>query len=105
MKSTKKRPLKQIKYITVRADNVLYDYRLEPLDMIVYGELCVLSNKLGYCYASNAALAKLRNTSERTLKRSIHRLKKFGHIEISNDKNKNRKIKIFSSSKTIKKND
>ena len=70
MKITGKQFGKRARHITLGSNNVLDDYRLEPLDMIIYGEIKALSIKTGYCFAHNDYLAKLRKKKQNDLSKS-----------------------------------
>jgi len=47
---------------------------------LLYGLICGLSFKFGYCYASNSYFSRLYNTSESTVSRWVAELAKFGLI-------------------------
>lgn len=67
-------------YYAILPANVRYDPQLTHLDKLLYAEISVLSNKLGYCYASNQWFADLYNNSDRTIRKSISHLAEHGHI-------------------------
>lgn len=68
-------------YYAIIPANVRYDQRLKPSEKLLYGEITALSNKKGYCFASNGYFAKLYNVAKETVSRWISNLIKFGYIE------------------------
>lgn len=79
-------------YAIIPAD-VRYDKQLKDKAKLLYGEIVALSNKDGYCYASNKYFAKLYETSEQTIINMINNLIKRGYI--------NRKIIYKEGTKEI----
>tara|TARA_R100001460_G_scaffold23205_6_gene46885 strand:+ start:546 stop:1025 length:480 start_codon:yes stop_codon:yes gene_type:complete len=77
-------------YATIPA-NVRYS-SLKPNAKLLYGEITALSNKLGYCYASNNYFAKLYGVSKNTVSRWLSDLTKLGFITIEIQRNKNKEI-------------
>lgn len=69
-------------YYAVIPANVRYDTRLTLGARMMYGEITCLSNKEGYCWASNRYFAELYNVHEDTIQNWITSLKKFGYINI-----------------------
>ena len=65
---------------------------LKPNAKLLYGEITALSNKLGYCYASNNYFAELYGVSKNTVSRWLSDLKKLGFITIEIQRNKNKEI-------------
>ena len=49
-------------YYAILPANVRYDKNLKPMEKILYAEITALSNKNGYCSASNSYFAKLYET-------------------------------------------
>ena|GEM_PF-6856924 len=65
---------------------------------MLYSEITCLSNKYGYCYASNKYFAELYGVSSKTIKRRLYNLKKQGFINIIIERNDNNEVtcrKIF----------
>jgi len=65
---------------------------------LLYSEITCLSNKYGYCYASNKYFAELYGVSSKTIKRRLYNLKKQGFINIIIERNDNNEVtcrKIF----------
>ena len=77
-------------YATIPA-NVRYS-SLKPNAKLLYGEITALSNKLGYCYASNNYFAELYGVSKNTVSRWLSDLTKLGFVTIEIQRNKNKEI-------------
>ena len=62
---------------------VRYDEKLSASEKLMYGELTCLTNKLGYCYASNSYFAKLYGKDASTISRWVKDLEDCGYITIN----------------------
>jgi DNA-binding transcriptional regulator YhcF (GntR family) len=62
---------------------VRYDPELTGDEKILYAEITALSNKHGYCYASNDYFAKLFSVTNVTVSRRLKKLKDKGYISIT----------------------
>lgn len=62
---------------------VRYDKELRYFDKIMYAEIAALSNKLGYCYASNSWLGKNYGITERSVSAAVTRLAEKGYISVN----------------------
>lgn len=83
-------------YYAILPASVRYNSDLTYLERVLYAEISALSNVKGYCYASNGYFATNFKNSERTISRSINRLKSLGLISIQTEINSGREIrKIF----------
>ena len=71
--------------------NVRYS-NLKPNAKLLYGEITALSNKLGYCFASNSYFAELYGVSKNTVSRWIGDLTKLGFITVQIERNSNNQI-------------
>ena len=62
---------------------VRYDEELlrKPKSILLYGEIVALSNQKGYCWASNAYIAKMLNKSECRVRDSITKLVNLGYLK------------------------
>ena len=69
-------------YFSILTADVRYDERLKANEKIMYSEITALSNKYGYCSASNNYFAKLYKVHKDTISDWINNLKKFGYIRI-----------------------
>ena len=56
------------------------DPALPPNAKLLYGELSALARREGYCWASNAYLARLLGVSDRSVERLLRQLRERGHI-------------------------
>ena len=68
-------------YIIIPAE-IRADQNLKPLDKLLLGEILTLSQKHGYCWASNAYLAKTYAVSRRSIIRSLKILSDGGYVKI-----------------------
>lgn len=67
-------------YYAVIPSDVRYDPELKPNAKLLYGELTALSDKKGYCWATNEHFANLYELSVGTISRLISQLEKKGYI-------------------------
>lgn len=72
---------------------VRYDERLSASEKLMYGELTCLTNKLGFCYASNSYFAKLYGKDASTISRWVKNLEDYGYITIDYERNGKQIIK------------
>lgn len=82
-------------YYAIIPANVRYDKKLLPQEKLMFGEITCLSNKFGYCTASNSYFAKLYDTSEDSVSRWISNLKKNGYIKMHVDRAAGNKRRIY----------
>ena len=78
-------------YYAIIPANVRYS-SLKPNAKLLYGEITALSNKLGYCFASNNYFAELYNVNKNTISRWISDLKRLGFITIQIERSANKEI-------------
>lgn len=71
-------------YAIIPAD-VRYNKNLTANAKLLYGELTALSNKYGYCFASNSYFAELYGVSNTSISKWISDLKANGCIKISSN--------------------
>src|SRR3990167_3421298 len=64
---------------------VRYNKSLTYLEKILYSEITALSNRSGYCYASNAYFSENFGNSDRTIQRSLKHLTELGFISVVNE--------------------
>lgn len=74
--------MEQPNYYAILPSNVRYDKELSYLARILYAEITSLSNKEGYCYATNSYFEKLYNVSKSTIIRALSSLLKRGYIKV-----------------------
>ena len=78
-------------YYAIIPANVRYS-NIKPNAKLLYGEITALSNKLGYCFASNTYFADLYGVSKNTVSRWLSDLKKSEFITINIERNSNKQI-------------
>tara|TARA_R110000765_G_scaffold392740_1_gene485916 strand:+ start:339 stop:935 length:597 start_codon:yes stop_codon:yes gene_type:complete len=78
-------------YYAIIPANVRYS-SLKPNAKLLYGEITALSNKLGFCYATNNYFADLYNVSKNTISSWLSDLNKAGFIAIDIKRNSNKQI-------------
>ena len=69
-------------YFSILTADVRYDERLRPNEKIMFSEITALSNKHGYCSASNNYFSKLYKVHKDTISDWINNLKKYGYINV-----------------------
>lgn len=75
---------------------VRYDKNLTAFAKLLYAEISSLSNKEGYCWASNSYFAEVFEVDERSIRRTLNNLEEHGYIEVSvSEDNRSRKINII----------
>lgn len=67
-------------YYAIIPGEVRYDPELKDKAKLLYGEITALSNKEGYCFASNTYFAELYGVSTRTIIRMINSLVNKGYL-------------------------
>ena len=90
-------------YYSVIPAEVRYDHDLKANEKLLYGEITALSNKNGYCNASNAYFAELYGKHKDTISEWINRLVEKGYINTELVKNSLGRVeerRIFLSVKT-----
>lgn len=68
-------------YYAIIPASVRYDDKLRDKAKLLYGEIVALSNKDGYCYASNKYFADLYKVSKMTISSLIKELEENSYIE------------------------
>lgn len=68
-------------YYSVIPANVRYDKKLKDKAKLLYGEITALSNKDGYCWATNGYFANLYEVSNTTISTLIKNLVEQGYVE------------------------
>ena len=72
--------------------SVRYDSRLRPNAKILYSEITALSNKSGFCTATNEYFSELYSLSKTTVSQLISELAKYGYIRVDIIRNDNKAI-------------
>lgn len=70
-------------YYAVIPAKVRYDQELKANEKLLYGEITALSNKNGYCNASNGYFAELYGVHKKTISEWINNLKEKGYIDLT----------------------
>lgn len=70
-------------YWAVLPAQVRYDAQLPAAAKLIYAEISALTEKTGFCFASNEYLTSLFQISERTLQRHLNALRDRGYIQIT----------------------
>ena len=68
-------------YYAIIPANVRYDKRLKDKAKLLYGDITALSNKNGYCYASNRYFANLYGIAKMTVSQLIKNLEENHYIK------------------------
>lgn len=98
VKTISQENLENPNYYGISFANVRYDHRLTIAQKLLHTEFSCLTNKFGYCNASNAYFANLYDVDKRTIRRWIEGLKEFGYVnveEIRNDYGETIERRIF----------
>lgn len=72
----------QPSYYSIITANVRYDNRLTDSEKLLFAEITSLSNKYGYCTATNSYFARLYEVVKETISRRISNLTKYGYLKI-----------------------
>ena len=93
---------KMMGYYVVIPNEVMFDENLMANAKLLYGQIALLSDKTGYCWASNEFFAKKNNTSVRSISKWIANLSDNNYIKLEYDHqgvNTERKIYLNTSLK------
>ncbi|MCL2859364.1 MAG: helix-turn-helix domain-containing protein [Oscillospiraceae bacterium] len=71
---------KQPSYYAIMPSFIRYDNRLNNSEKIIYTEITALTNKNGYCFATNRYFSELYGVSKRSISRWIAKLEKYNYI-------------------------
>ena len=85
-------------YYAVLPAEVRYDPELGSTEKLLFAEITALCNKEGYCWASNAYMAKLFSVSVVHISRMISRIEDRGYIHVEIDHEHGNRRKIFDVS-------
>ena len=78
-------------YYAIIPANVRYS-DLKPNAKLLYGEITALSNKHGFCFASNKYFAELYKVNKNTISSWISDLKNYGFVTVKIERNVNNQI-------------
>lgn len=79
-------------YYSIITADVRYDERLKPNEKLLYSEITALSNKYGYCTATNSYFSKLYRADKSTVSRWVSHLEKCGYVQVEQTRNGKRII-------------
>lgn len=82
----------KISYFSVIPASVLLNNKLKPNEKLLYALITSLSNKEGYCYASNKYLGKKLKVDPQTVSRWIGDLRKYNYLVIDIIRNEKQEI-------------
>lgn len=93
-------------YYSILTADVRYDKRLKPNEKLLFSEITALSNKRGYCNASNNYFAQLYDVTTVTASNWVNHLKDRGYIDVEMiyDGKQIKERRIFVNSNPIKEN-
>lgn len=74
-------------YYSIITADVRYDERLKPNEKLLYSEITALSNKYGYCTATNSYFSKLYRVDKSTVSRWVSHLEKCGYVQVEQTRN------------------
>ena len=83
-------------YWAVLPATVRYDDKITASAKLIFAEISALTEKRGFCYASNEYLMQLFGVSERTLQRHLKALEGRGYIQILDGEGGAGRRKIFA---------
>ena len=79
-------------YYSILTAHVRYDKNLSFLDKVLFSDITALTNKFGYCTATNKYFSEVFAKSPQTISRSISTLKENGYISTSIEYGENKQI-------------
>ena len=74
--------MEQPSYYAILSANVRYDKNISDKAKLLFADITALSNKNGYCTASNNYFAELFDVKKETISRNISSLEKNGHVKV-----------------------
>ncbi len=83
-------------YYGILPATVRYDSNLNMSEKVLYTELSALTNKYGYCFASNSYFAGLYKVTTGTVSGWFSSLEKAGHVRTEVDKMAGNKRKVWT---------
>ena len=93
-------------YYSILTADVRYDKKLKPNEKLLFSEITALSDKRGYCNASNNYFAQLYDVTTVTASNWVNHLKDRGYIDVEMiyDGKRIKERRIFVNSNPVKKN-
>lgn len=96
--------MEQPSYYAIIPANIRYDKNLKANEKLLYGEITALSNKNGYCTASNSYFSELYSVTKTSVSKWISNLEKNNYIKVELVYNEKKEIilrKLFIKSTPI----
>lgn len=88
----KNEEINRIGYYSVIPSTILYNKRLKPNERLLYACITSLSNKEGFCYASNKYLGGLMEANEDTISKWVNHLKREGFVYVQILRNEKKEV-------------
>ena len=79
-------------YYAIIPANVRYDNDLPPMAKLLYGEITCLTQKNGFCWATNSYFAELYGMSKDRISRLINLLERKGYISVHIERNEKNEV-------------
>ena len=83
-------------YWAVIPAEVRYNAALPPSAKLLYAEISSLTNREGYCYASNEYFERLFCLTDRTIRRLLAALEAAGYVHIADGEGGHARRKIYA---------
>lgn len=83
-------------YYVIIPAYIRYNKELKFAERLMYGEITALSNKEGYCFATNKYFANLYKCTNRGIQNAISKLQEDGYIHVVIEDNYQREIYLAS---------
>lgn len=98
--------MEQPSYYSILTANVRYDKELKANEKLLFSEITALSNRNGYCHATNKYFAQLYDKNSSTISDWINHLKQRGYLKVVmvKDGKQIKERKLFPISNPIRKN-
>ena len=74
--------MEQPSYYSILTANVRYDNELKANEKLLFSEITALSNRNGYCHATNKYFAQLYDKNSSTISDWINHLKQRGYLKV-----------------------
>ncbi len=84
--------INRIGYFAVIPATVLFNNELKPNEKLLYALITALSNKEGYCYASNKYLGEKLGVDHKTVSRWLGDLRKYNYLVIDIIRNEQQEV-------------
>lgn len=98
--------MEQPSYYSILTANVRYDKELKANEKLLFSEITALSNRNGYCHATNKYFAQLYDKNSSTISDWINHLKQRGYLKVVmvKDGKQIKERKLFPISNPIREN-